>query len=300
MDFQAAYLKIPKQEMEKRVQTARHLLSACTLCPWECKVDRLQGEKGHCCAPAAAVVSSFNAHFGEEPPLVGYNGSGTIFFTHCNLDCVFCQNWEISHHGEGRVAETEDLVGMMLTLQQKGCHNINLVTPTPHIAPIMQSLLQAREQGLTLPLVYNCGGYETMKTLSLLDGIVDIYMPDLKYSDATVAASCSGPPDYPERAQAALLEMQRQVGDLKIDADGIARRGLLVRHLVLPDDLAGTKEVVRFLAKKISPRCAINVMGQYYPAYRAHQHPPLDRRVNNLEVKEGRELAAKAGLRLIR
>lgn len=295
-----SYLKLPREVLQQRVKDARRRLSACDLCPWECGVDRLKGEKGHCRAPVAAVVSSYNAHFGEEPPLVGYGGSGTVFFTHCNLDCVFCQNWEISHGGEGMEVSTGELVRMMLALQAQGCHNINFVTPSPHVAPILEALLEAREQGLRLPIVYNCGGYEAVDTLELLDGVVDIYMPDLKYADTAVAERCSGPPDYPLRGRLAMQEMQQQVGDLQTDNDGIARRGLLVRHLVLPGGLAGSKEVVRFLAEEISPRCAVNIMGQYYPAYRAPEHPPLDRRVSSSEVKEAREFARVAGLRLMR
>ena len=298
--FEASYLKLSQKVIEERAAEARRLLDDCTLCPWECHVRRTKGVRGHCRAPAGAVVSGFNAHFGEEPPLVGYGGSGTIFFSHCNLDCVFCQNWEISHQGEGKEVSPLELARIMLALQQRGCHNINLVTPSPHVAPILQSLLPAREQGLKLPLVYNCGGYESVATLRLLDGIVDIYMPDFKYGETAEAQRCSGPPDYLSRARQALREMQHQTGDLQTDDRGIAQRGLLVRHLVLPGGLAGTKEVVRFLAEEISPRCAVNIMGQYYPAYRAHQYPPLDRHVSSKEVREARNMAAAAGLHLVR
>ena len=297
--YEASYLKLSLPELTARAQKARERLSACTLCPWNCIVNRPQGGKGHCRAPAEAVVSGFNAHFGEEPPLVGHGGSGTIFFSHCNLDCVFCQNWEISHHGEGREILPDELARIMLVLQQRGCHNINLVTPSPHIAPILDALLPAREQGLKIPLVYNCGGYESVATLRLLEGIVDIYMPDFKYGENAAAELCSGPPDYPSRARRALQEMQHQVGDLQVNETGIAKRGLLVRHLVLPGGLAGTEEVVRFLANEISPRCAVNIMGQYYPAYRAGQYPPLDRRVTSQEVREARNIAAAAGLHLV-
>ncbi len=300
MGFEASYLKLATAVLEKRAAEARRLLSACTLCPWECIIDRTQGEKGHCRAPAGAVVSGFNAHFGEEPTLVGYGGSGTIFFSHCNLDCVFCQNWEISHQGEGKEVSPLELARIMLALQQRGCHNINLVTPSPHVAPILQALLTARDQGLRVPLVYNCGGYESVATLRLLEGIVDIYMPDFKYGETADAERCSGPPDYPYRARHALREMQHQVGDLETDEQGIAQRGLLVRHLVLPGGLAGTKDVVLFLAEQISPHCAVNIMGQYYPAYRAGQYPPLDRHVNSKEVREARNIATAAGLRLVK
>ncbi|MEW5920910.1 MAG: radical SAM protein [Bacillota bacterium] len=299
MDFTPSYLQLPLSEMEQRAMAAQRRLAACTLCPWKCVVDRPQGERGHCRAPAGAVVSSFHAHFGEEPPLVGDAGSGTIFFSHCNLDCVFCQNWEISHLAEGEETSTLELARIMLVLQGRGCHNINLVTPSPHVAAILQALLPARKQGLKIPLVYNSGGYESVATLRLLEGIVDIYLPDFKYAEADAAQRCSGPRDYPVRARRALREMQRQVGDLVMDEQGIARRGLLVRHLVLPGGLAGTKEVVRFLAEEISPNCAVNIMGQYYPAYRAERYPPLDRRVNRKEVEEARAFAAAAGLLIV-
>ncbi len=299
MDFEPAYFKMPLTVLRQRVEAAKRRLTACNLCPWRCAVNRPGGERGHCRAPEQALVSSFNAHFGEEPPLVGDFGSGTIFFTHCNLDCVFCQNWEISHLEAGAAVSPGELARIMLLLQGRGCHNINLVTPTPHLAPILEALLQAREGGLKLPLVYNCGGYEAVSALRLLDGIVDIYMPDFKYSEAATAQRCSGPPDYPRRARQALREMQRQVGDLAVDERGIARRGLLVRHLVLPGGLAGTEEVLRFLAEEISPHCAVNIMGQYYPAYRANLYPPLDRRVSRKEVEEARDLARARGLRLV-
>lgn len=300
MEKRPSYLNLSPGELKKRAALARERLASCNLCPWECRVNRLAGQPGHCRAPAGAVVSSYHPHFGEEPQLVGRFGSGTIFFTHCNLDCFFCQNWEISQEGEGREVDGETLAAMMLALQKAKCHNINLVTPTPHIAPILEALALAAEKGLALPLVYNCGGYEALETLKLLEGIIDIYMPDFKFWDAETARRCSGPQDYPERAREALKEMQRQVGDLKTDGEGIFWRGLLVRHLVLPENLAGTAEVVRFLAAEVSPNCAVNIMGQYYPAYRARLHPPLDRPLTRAELLEARKMAASAGLRLIR
>lgn len=300
MEYTPSYLNLSFQELKERAVEAKKRLASCCICPWECRINRLQGQLGHCRSPAEATVSSYNAHFGEEPPLVGSFGSGTIFFTHCNLDCFFCQNWEISQEGRGSEVKAKTLAEMMLKLQKKKCHNINLVTPTPHVAAILEALLLAVELGLKIPLVYNSSGYESLETLKLLEGIIDIYMPDFKYGDAQTACRCSGPPDYPERTKEALKEMYKQVGDLKTDSRGVAYRGLLVRHLVLPGNLAGTAEVVRFLAEEISPHCAVNIMGQYYPAYRAHLYPPLDRPLKGSEYREAKKIAADAGLRLIK
>ena len=300
MTMNPSYLNLSDRELKNRAEQAREVLAACTLCPWECRVNRLNSRLGHCKAPAQAVVSSYNAHFGEEPELVGYHGSGTIFFTHCNLDCVFCQNWEISHGGSGRAVDLDTLARIMLSLQANGCHNINLVTPTPHIAAILDALPLAVHGGLKLPLVYNCGGYESLDTLTLLEGIIDIYMPDFKYWDREAAQRYSGPSDYPEKARAALKEMQRQVGDLATDSNGIATRGLIVRHLVLPDNLAGTEHVVNFLSKEISPHCAVNIMRQYHPAYHARKYAPLDRPLRSVEYFVARKNAADAGLRILK
>ncbi len=300
MAFTPSYLNLSDGELKNRAVQARNILASCTLCPWECQVNRLEGEPGHCKAPAEAVVSSYNAHFGEEPELVGFYGSGTIFFTHCNLDCVFCQNWEISHGGSGRPVNVDTLARLMLSLQANHCQNINLVTPTPHIAAILDALSLAVEEGLKLPLVYNCGGYESLDTLQLLDGIIDIYMPDFKYWDNEIARKHSGPPDYPEKARAALKEMQRQVGDLDTDINAIARRGLIVRHLVLPENLAGTDKTVDFLSQDISPQCAVNIMRQYFPAHKAREYPPLDRPLRSIEYSAARKKAADTGLRILK
>jgi putative pyruvate formate lyase activating enzyme len=237
-------------------------------------------------------------HFGEEAPLVGTGGSGTIFFSWCNLGCQFCQNAEISQLGHGQAVEPEDLAKMMLGLQSQGCHNINFVSPS-HVAPqILAGLLLAAEAGLRLPLVYNTGGYDSLATLALLDGIVDIYMPDMKYADADVARRFSQVDNYPAVNQAAVSEMHRQVGTLSTDERGVAQRGLLVRHLVLPEGQAGTAEVVRFLRDEISPNTYINVMAQYRPCYRANELPPLDRAVTHQEVAEAVDMARDAQLRL--
>ena len=242
------------------------------------------------------VISSYSPHFGEEAPLVGRHGSGTIFFAYCNLRCLFCQNYTISQLGEGSAVDREELARMMLALQAKGCHNINLVSPT-HVMPyILDALELAVSMGLHLPLVYNSGGYDSMETLKLLDGVVDIYMPDMKYSDAKIAEQLSGIKDYPTVNRAAIKEMHRQVGDLQIDKQGIAQRGLLVRHLVLPNGLAGTKEIVSFLAKEVSTDTYLNIMAQYHPCHKAFDIPQLSRSVSNEEFCQAIELAHQQGL----
>jgi putative pyruvate formate lyase activating enzyme len=243
------------------------------------------------------VVASYGPHFGEERPLVGRHGSGTIFFGYCNLACVFCQNWDISQGRElGRPVSPATLAAMMLSLQQQGCHNINLVSPTHVVAPILAAVRLAAHRGLRLPLVYNTGGYDCPETLALLDGIVDIYMPDMKFADSTIAVRLTGVPDYAEVNRAAVAAMHRQVGDLVIDAQGIARRGLLIRHLVLPDNLAGTDRITAFLAEQISRDTYLNLMDQYHPCYRADRYPPLDRRPTVTELRQARRWAEKCGL----
>ncbi|ACX53035.1 Radical SAM domain protein [Ammonifex degensii KC4] len=300
MDFTPAYKRLSPQEFSRRIAEGFRRLRACDLCPRRCGVNRLRGEKGICRAGREVVVSSYGPHFGEESPLVGLFGSGTIFFTYCPLKCVYCQNYEISQLGEGSPVSIKELARIMLRLQARGCHNINLVTPTHFVPHILAALYHASKEGLAIPIVYNTSGYESLETLALLDGIVDIYMPDFKYADSKTAAKYSGVRDYPEVAKAALKEMQRQVGDLEIDERGLAVRGLLVRHLVLPENLAGTEEVMDFLSQEVSPRCFVNVMGQYYPAYRAHEFPPLNRRITLQEYRTAIEAALKRGLRVYR
>jgi len=293
----AGYLKLYYTgELKERIEKAKSLLESCFVCPRHCRVNRLKGEKGKCRVAGKAMVSSYGPHFGEEAPLVGRHGSGTIFFTNCNLRCLFCQNYSISQLGEGEIISKEELAYMMLSLQSQGCHNINLVSPT-HVAPqILEALGVAIESGLHVPLVYNSGGYDSVETLRLLDGIIDIYMPDMKYSDEKIAKELSGVENYPEINKAAIKEMHHQVGDLQIDKEGIAQRGLLVRHLVLPDDLAGTKQVVDFLVREISPYTYVNIMDQYHPCYQAFQIPSLARRISTKEFQEAIELAHQAGL----
>jgi len=283
-------------ELKQRVERARAILESCELCPRQCRVNRLEGEKGVCRTASEAVVSSCGPHMGEEAPLVGMYGSGTIFFTHCNLRCMFCQNYSISQLGQGRVTGKGELAGMMLSLQEHGCHNINFVTPTHVVPQILEAIQVAAGLGLHVPLVYNCGGYESVETLRLLDGIVDIYMPDMKYSDEANGRRYSGVKDYPAVNQAAVKEMHRQVGDLQTDGRGVATRGLLVRHLVLPNGIAGTEGVVRFLAEQVSANTYLNVMAQYHPAHRAFAIPALSRSLSREEFLEAVSLAKQHGL----
>jgi len=282
---------------EDCLASLQRLASPCRLCPRACGVARDRGEKGFCGVGAEALLASAAPHFGEEPCLVGRGGSGTLFLAGCNLGCRFCQNWEISQGRTGEPATPAELARVMLRLQERGCVNINWVTPTHLVHRLVEALLLARRDGLTLPLVYNCGGYESLAALRLLAGVVEIYMPDLKSLDPAFGAAALQAPDYPERARAALVEMQRQVGDLELDECGIARKGLLVRHLVMPGRDAGP--VLEFLAREISPRCAVNVMGQYHPAGRAREVPGLERSPSREEVQEARERAFALGLRLL-
>lgn len=294
--FEPSYLKlISSGELEHRLKALYARLSPCRLCPNECGVDRLSGEKGLCQVGDKPMVSSYGPHFGEERPLVGFGGSGTIFFTYCNMACVYCQNWEISHLGEGEEISVRDLARIMLLLQARGCHNLNLVTPTHQVPFIVEALKLAAEEGLRLPLVYNCGGYESVETLRLLEGIVDIYMPDFKYADEAVAAKLSKVKGYPQKAKEALKEMHRQVGDLVLE-EGLAVRGLLVRHLVLPGDLSGTKEVLTFIAREISPHTYVNLMDQYHPCGEARKYPPLDRVLFREEYEKALKWAREVGL----
>jgi len=294
--FEAAYLSLLHSgELKRRIEAAYRRLEACDICPRRCGFNRRNGELGTCRTGEQAVVSSVGPHFGEEAPLVGRGGSGTIFFTWCNLRCQYCQNYTISQLGEGDPISLEELATHMLSLQQRGCHNINFVSPTHVVPQILSATLIAAQAGLCVPLVYNTGGYDSLETLALLDGVVDIYMPDMKYADAAVAERYSKVADYPAVNRAAVKEMQRQVGDLVVDERGVALRGLLVRHLVLPEGLAGTVEVVRFLGD-LSHNTYLNVMEQYRPCYKAHALPPFDRRITPAEYQEAVRLAHEAGL----
>ncbi len=296
--FSPGYLELLETSaLERRASDAWRHLQDCDLCARYCHVNRLQGIEGAVCRTGArARVHSFGPHHGEEQPLRGRHGSGTIFFSWCNLRCVFCQNWEISQKGLGREVEPEELAAMMLSLQAQGCHNINLVSPSHVVAQIVAAVGIAATQGLRLPLVYNSGGYDSPEALALLDGIVDIYMPDMKYGDSKLARRYSKVRDYVEINRAAVREMHRQVGDLVLDDRGLAQRGLLVRHLVLPGNIAGTEQVLAFLAHEISPQSYLNLMDQYYPCYRAADYPPLQRRLSTEEYRRTLALAARFGL----
>lgn len=296
--FRPAYVELLEGgELKKRVSKAYEHLSICDVCAWKCPVDRRTGKLGMCRTGERAKISSFGAHMGEEDPLRGWRGSGTIFFSRCNLRCQYCQNYDISQSDSGEEIEPERLATIMLELQAYGCHNINLVSPSHVVPQIMAAVLIAAEAGLRLPLVYNTGGYDSLEMLELLDGVIDIYMPDMKYASAQLAKIYSKARNYPEVNQKAVREMHRQVGDLEIDRSGLARRGLLVRHLVLPNNLAGSEQIVRFLAEEISKNTYLNLMDQYRPAYKASQYPKLNRRITRQELTKAELAAREAGLR---
>jgi len=292
-----AYLELLKNgELEGRAEAAWKAMSSCKMCPHRCGADRLGGESSFCRITDHAILASYGPHFGEEAPLTGRKGSGTIFFSSCNMRCLYCQNYEISHLMSGKPVTPEILAFCFLALQEDGCHNINLVTPS-HVVPfILKALVLAAGEGLSIPLVYNTAGYDSTDTLSILDGIIDIYLPDFKYWDKAVAKRLSKVSDYPETARTALREMHRQVGDLAVDDSGIAARGLLVRHLVLPGGLSGTEDIMKFIADEISPETYVNVMEQYRPCGKAMYNPPLDRRITDQEFYRALEAARKAGL----
>lgn len=283
-------------ELARRAQTAYAQLAACELCARRCRVDRLADEIGECRIGRLARVASFGPHFGEEPPLVGRGGSGTIFFSGCNLHCVYCQNWDISQHAVGPELDANDLAARMLELAASGCANINLVSPTHVVPAILAALDIAAADGLDLPLVYNTGTYETLDTLRLLDGVVDVYLADTKYADAKIGKRLSGVAGYPAVMRAALVEMHRQVGDLVCDGSGLAVRGLMVRHLVLPNGIAGTDKTMRFIAEHVSCDTYVNVMAQYRPEYKAATYPEIARCPTRAEITEALSAARLAGL----
>jgi putative pyruvate formate lyase activating enzyme len=283
-------------ELRRRAEAALVRLQRCDLCPRHCAVDRLQDARDTCGVGRLAQLSSVGPHFGEEAPLVGARGSGTVFFSGCNLGCSFCQNHDISHARRGQEVDAGALCAAFLSVQEYGCHNLNLVTPTHVTAQILEALDLAAGRGLTIPVVYNCGGYEALDTLRLLDGVVEIYMPDLKYAADAPGARYSGVPDYPEVARAALAEMHRQVGDLSLDEEGVAQRGLLVRHLVLPDGLAGTAAAMRFIAEELSTQTYVNVMDQYRPCGDVRGDASLGRRITAAEYEAALQATLDAGL----
>jgi putative pyruvate formate lyase activating enzyme len=282
--------------LQQKAQQAAEILQSCTLCPRKCRVNRQAGEKGICRTSDQAMVYGYHAHFGEEAPLVGRYGSGTIFFTHCNLKCNFCQNFEISHKGMGKPVSDMELADMMMDLQKEGCHNINFVTPSHVVPQILSAVLLAAERGLSLPLVYNTSAYDAVETLRILDGVVDIYMPDFKFWDPRSSDITCGAPDYPDAARKAILEMHRQVGDLVMDASGPAKRGLLIRHLVMPDGLAETLEIMKFIATRISANTYVNVMPQYHPSGDIGGMKSLCRQISPKEHAKALQSALDAGL----
>jgi len=307
---------LSKKELKNRIEKLFKILKNCEICPRKCHVNRLKGEKGYCQLGYLPVVSAYHPHFGEEAPLVGKYGSGTIFMTSCNLSCVFCQNYEISQLRIGKEVSFEELAEMMIELQNLGCHNINFVTPTPQVPAILKSLEIAIEKGLKIPLVYNTSSYDSLEVLKLLDGIFDIYLPDAKYSDNKIAQKYSNAPNYFEIMKSAIKEMHRQVGDLIISnlksqnskpklksqnfdniPEGVALRGLIVRHLVLPNNLAGSEKIFEFIANEVSKNTFLNIMDQYWPAYKAHQYPELSRRITKEEFEDAINLAKKFGLK---
>ncbi len=298
--FEPAYLRLYESgELERRVGRAVEALKSCEVCPRDCGVDRLADKFAVCKTGRYAVVSSYFAHFGEEDCLRGSKGSGTIFFSGCNLRCVFCQNFDISWQLRGTPAPPEKLAAMMLELQAEGCHNINFVTPEHVVPQIIEALPLAIEGGLRLPLVYNTSAYDSMESLELMEGVVDIYMPDFKYWDSEMARKYSKAPDYPEAARRAIKEMHRQVGELVTDEEGLAVRGLMIRHLVMPEQIAGTREVMRWIAQELSPHTYVNVMAQYYPAGKVsrQEYPEINRRLTSPEYEAALDEAGRAGLK---
>ncbi|MGB9824061.1 MAG: radical SAM protein [Candidatus Hydrothermia bacterium] len=290
-------MRISRQELKRRVIEAYRKLKKCDLCPRNCGVNRLKGQKGICGIGAKPVISSFGLHFGEESVLVGRRGSGTVFFTGCSLKCVFCQNYTISQLFEGEEISVRNLAKIFLYLQNQGALNINLVTPT-HVVPMILQALYLTYDELKIPIVYNTGGYDSVETLKLLDGIVDIYMPDIKYGSNEMAAKYSLCGNYWDVVRQAIKEMHRQVGDLKI-VNGVAVKGLLIRHLILPNGLAETRKVLEFLKNEISPQTHVNIMDQYYPAFKAYKYPELSRRITRDEYFEAIEFAQKLGLKIV-
>lgn len=292
-----SYLSLlEKGELEKRVSSLKEMLEDCVLCPHQCKVNRLKGERGYCKTLDNVIISGAEAHFGEERELVGRYGSGTIFFSHCNLKCVFCQNYEISHCGEGKEVSTYELAELMLYLQKNRCHNINLVSPGHIVPQIAEAIYIAAKKGLSIPIVYNTNGYDLTDTLEFLEGIIDIYMPDIKFSDDVIAEKYLKVKKYYTIAKNAVKEMHRQVGDLKVDEFHIAYKGLLIRHLVMPENISGTESIMEFISKEISPNTYVNIMSQYYPAYKAYEYEKISKRISKKEFEDALDAAKAAGL----
>jgi putative pyruvate formate lyase activating enzyme len=294
MVFTPSYIDLAqKGELTNRIELLDHILRECCLCPRECKVNRAEGQVGYCGAGLEVMVSSAFPHFGEERPLVGHHGSGTIFLTLCNLRCVFCQNYDISHLGRGEQITRLDMARIMVKLQDLGCHNINFVTPTHYVPQIVAALPEAIDMGLRLPIVYNCSGYESVEVIRLLEGIVDIYMPDAKFMEEKYSTLFSNAPDYPRVMKSVIKEMHRQVGDLTTNSHGIAERGLLIRHLVMPGGVASSESVLKFIAEEISTHSYVNIMNQYRPEHRAGEYALINRRISPKEYLEAIQLARR-------
>jgi len=292
-----SYLETDKKEKLHKISArAWAMLESCVICPRRCGVNRLKGEKGFCQTGTKPKVCSFMAHHGEEPPISGTQGSGTIFFSYCNMSCAYCQNYQFSQKGEGREVSCQELANTMLELQKLGCHNLNFVTPT-HVMPlILKSLEIAIKEGLHLPIVYNTSGYELAEIIKLLDGIIDIYLPDMRYADSKMAIKYSGAPDYPEYNQESVKEMHRQVGIARFNPNGIIEKGVIIRHLVLPDSISGTAKIMDFISREISPDTYISLMSQYYPCYRSLEFPEINRRLTQQEYKRAENLMHGCGL----
>lgn len=291
-----SYLTLTETQLRERIEKGYEQFQACRLCPHVCGINRAAGQKGFCRSTSQLQISSYNAHFGEEPPISGIHGSGTIFFTNCTLRCVYCQNYPISQLGNGNLISVSDLYRIMLDLQRQGCHNINFVTPTHFVPQIIEAVKSARSHGLCIPLVYNTSGYESIETLQLLEGIIDIYLPDSKYADNKIAEKYSRAENYFPVMKEALKEMHRQVGELKFDQNGVVLSGLLIRHLVLPNNLAGTEKVLQWIAEKLSRDTYISLMAQYFPAFHASEYPELSRRINRKEYRKARDAFEGCGL----
>ncbi len=297
-DFEPSYLKLHRTgELKQRGEELWQIMESCRLCPRMCGVNKLEGEKGFCQADSQLMVSSFHQHFGEEKPLVGKGGSGTIFLTNCSLRCVFCCNWEISQGGRGNNRTLEEMADMMLVLQDRGCPNINFVTPTHYSPHIVLAVDIAARKGLHIPLVYNTCGWERVEILKMFEGIVDIYLPDFKYADGMMAARYSSDAfTYPEHTKEALLEMHRQVGVAKPARNGLMQRGLMIRHLVMPNNVSGSKEVVSWIAGNLPKDTYVNIMAQYRPQYKANEYPKIARKISRKEYTEVVEWAQQEGL----
>ena len=291
-----SYTFLSDQSWCVKIAAADALASVCALCPRRCGVDRLKNQKGFCEAGSTLTISSVFPHHGEEPPLSGSGGSGTIFFSHCTLHCCFCQNHQISHEGEGAPYTVEALAHKMMELQSLGCHNVNLVTATHFLPWVLRALKESVKIGLNVPIVYNCGGYETVETIEILRDIVDIWLPDIKYGDNTAAQKYSRAPDYVEVNHAAIRAMFRQVGRLRVDKNNVGVRGLIIRHLVLPSGLSGSESVVRWLLSLFDPDdITISLMAQYFPAYHSKDFPEINRRITRAEYEPVAALFANSG-----